>query len=165
MKHPSIIICFAVAVMRCFVLSHIRLAPDARYLLLPRASRNMAMPWRKSTPHASGTNSVRSGANRHHELIQLLLPLLLLLLLPLLLLLVVCPPQPKACTRLSQAPNARLGQVPASASAKHCCYYCCYYNYYNYNSSNAKATTITITTTLIMQVETQGSLKKFCKIS
>jgi hypothetical protein len=43
------------------------LAPDARYLLLPRASRNMAMPRRKSTPNASGTNSVRSGANRHHE--------------------------------------------------------------------------------------------------
>ena len=27
----------------------------------------MAMPRRKSTPNAYGTNSVRSSANRHHE--------------------------------------------------------------------------------------------------
>jgi hypothetical protein len=96
------------------------------------------------------TNALQ--CNRQHELIQLLFPLLLLLLLPLLLLLVVDPPQPKACTRLSQAPNARLGQVPASASAKNCCYYCCYYNFSNYSSSNARASTITITTTLILRV-------------
>ena len=77
---------------------------------------------------------IRSFRRPPNELmIQLLSPLLVLLLLPMLLLLVDYPPQPEACTRLSQAPNARLGQVPPSASAKHCCYY-----YRDYSSSNEK---------------------------
>jgi hypothetical protein len=75
-------------------------------------------PGKKSTPHASETNSVRSGANRRNELIQLLLPLLLLLLLlllqsRLLVLLRVCPPQP------IRAPASAKRQTPVWANCLH----------------------------------------------